>query len=164
VAKKGRVSSAASLSGFNLVSLAAYNPEFIRNVALGKWGKLPADVKFTSTGQILSALRKASLGENVVALLDASQAASLKTLPFAAELEVVATSPQVPGIVVCTVGSSVGPTAAKELVAGLLKMSETPEGLSALTAVRMAKFVPLDVKSLDTARAAYAPGTKIAAR
>jgi hypothetical protein len=164
VAKKGRVTSAASLSGFNVVSLAAYNPEFIRNVALGKWGKLPTDVTFTSTGQVLSALRKAASGENVVALLDVSQAASLKTLPFAAELEVVTTSPKVPGIVVCTVGTSVGQTAAKEFVTGILKMNETPEGLSALEAVRMAKFVPLDAKALDTARLAYAPGTKIAAR
>jgi len=164
VAKKGRVSSAASLSGFNLVSLAAYNPEFIRNVALGKWGKLPADVTFTATGQILSALRKAANGENIVALLDAAQAASLNSLPFAAELEVVATSPRVPGILVCTVGASVGQTATKQFVNGILRMNDTPEGLSALEAVRMAKFVPLDAKALNTARAAYAPGTKIAAR
>jgi len=159
VAKKGRVSSAASLAGFNVVSLAAYAPDFIRNVTLTKWGKLPADVTFTATGQVLSALRRAASGENVVVLLDASKAASLATLPFAGELEIVATSPPVPGIVVCTVGNSVGPTATKELVNGLLKMSETPEGLSALEAVRLAKFVPLDAKALASARSAYAPDT-----
>jgi len=164
VAKKGRVTSASSLSGFTVVSLAAYAPDFIRKVALAKWGKLPADVTFAATGQILSALRKAANGENVVALLDTSQAASLPTLPFAAELEVVTTSPPVPGIVVCTVGNSVGPTATKQLVTGLLKMNETPEGLSALDAVRLARFVPLDGKGLDAARAAYAPATKTKAR
>lgn len=164
VAKKGRVTSASSLSGFNVVSLAAYNPEFIRNVALAKWGTLPADVTFTATGQILSALRKAANGDNLVALLDASQAASLPTLPFAAELEVVTTSPPVPGIVVCSVGTLVGPTVTKQFVAGVLKMNETPEGLSALDAVRMARFVPLDAKAFDAARAAYAPIPKTTAR
>ena len=164
VAKKGRVTSASSLSGFTVVSLAAYNPDFIRTVALAKWGKLPADVTYTATGQILSALRKAASGENVLALLDAAQTASLPTLPFAAELEVVTTSPPVPGIVVCTVGTSVGPTATKQFVTGVLKMNETPEGQSALDAVRMARFVPLDAKALDAARAAYAPSPKTAAR
>lgn len=164
VAKKGRVTSASSLSGFNVVSLAAYNPDFIRNVALATWGELPPDVTFTATGQLLSALRKAASGENLVALLDASQAASVGTLPFAAELEIVTTSPPVPGIIVCTVGTSVGPTATKQLVAGLLKLNETPQGLSALDAVRLAKFVPPDRKALETARAAYAPGKKTTSR
>lgn len=164
VAKKGRVISASTLSGFTLVSLAAYNPDFIRNVALVNWGRLPADVTFAATGQVLSALRKAASGDDVAVLLDASQTASLSTLPFAAELEVVTTSPPVPGIVVCTVGTSIGPAETKQFVAGVLKLNETPEGLSALDAVRMAKFVPLDAKALDAARAAYAPGTKTAAR
>jgi len=164
VAKKGRVTSAASLSGFTIVSLAAYAPDFIRNVALAKWGKLPGDVTFTATGQILSALRKSANGDSVAVLLDAAQSASLPTLPFAAELENVTVSPPVPGIVVCTVGTSLGPTATKQLVAGLLKMSETPEGMSALDAVRLAKFVPLDGEVLAAARAAYAPGTKTRAR
>ena len=161
VAKKGRVPGPTSLSGFNVVSLAAYAPDFIRNVTLTRWGKLPDDVTFTATGQVLSALRKAASGENVVVLLDAAQTASLPTLPFAAEPEVVTISPPLPGIVVCTVGSAVGPTAAKQLVSGLLKMSETPEGMSALDAVRLAKFVPLDVKALAAASTAYAPNATV---
>jgi ABC-type phosphate/phosphonate transport system substrate-binding protein len=164
VAKKGRVTSASSLSGFTVVSLAAYAPDFIRNVALAKWGKLPANVTFTATGQILSALRKSANGDSVAVLLDAAQSASLPTLPFAAELEVVTVSPPVPGIVVCTVGSSVKPADTSRLVAGLLKMNQTPEGMAALDAVRLAKFVPLDAKGLDTASAAYAPGAKTKTR
>ena len=164
VAKKGRVTSAASLSGFTVVSLSAYAPEFIRNVALATWGKLPADVTFTATGQILSALRKAANGENVAVLLDAAQTASLPTLPFAAELAIVTTSPPVPGIVVCSVGTTVAPTATKQLVASLLKMNETPEGMSALDAVRLAKFVPQNPKEIDTVRSAYGPITKTKAR
>src|SRR5437867_3183751 len=41
VAKKGSVTSASSLAGYTVVSLAAYAPGFIRNVALAKWGALP---------------------------------------------------------------------------------------------------------------------------
>jgi hypothetical protein len=164
VAKNGRVTSAAALSGFTVVSIAAYAPDFIRNVALAKWGKLPADVKFTPTGQVLSALRKAANGDDVAVLLDAAQAASFPSLPFAGELSIVATSPPVPGIVVCTVGSTVGPTDAKQLVAGLLKVHETPEGMSALDAVRLAKFIPLDGKALANVRASYKPSSKPNAR
>ncbi len=160
VAKKGRVTSASSLSGFNVVSLAAYAPEFIRNVALGPWGKLPPDVTFTATGQVLSALKRCASGDNVAVLLDASQTASLATLPFANELTVVATSPPVPGIVVCTVGATVGPTVTKQLLAGLLKTHQTPDGLQSLEAVRLAKFVPLDSKGLAAARASYGPPAK----
>jgi len=164
VAKKGRVTSASSLAGFTVSSLVAYAPDFIRNVALAKWGKVPADVTFAATGQILSALRKSANGESVAVLLDEAQASSLPTLPFASELEVVTVSPPVPGIVVCTVGSSVGPADTSRLVAGLLKMHESPEGMSALDAVRLAKFVPLDGKQLAAARASYAPVAKTKAR
>jgi hypothetical protein len=156
-AKKGRVTSASSLAGYQIVSLAAYAPDFIRNVALGKWGKLPGDVTFTATGQVLSALKKAANGDNVAVLLDAAQAKSLPTLPFAAELEIVATSPPVPGIVVCNVGTGLGPADTKQFVAGLLKTNRSPEGLLALDAVRLAKFVGQDAKGLAAARASYAP-------
>lgn len=164
VAKKGRVTSASSLAGFTVVSLAAYAPDFIRNVALAKWGKLPADATLAASGQILSALRKSASGENVAVLLDAAQTASIPTLPFAGELEIVATSPPVPGIVVCTVGRSVGSTATSQLIAGMVKMNETPEGLSALDAVRLARFVPLDGKGLAAARAAYGSAATTTAR
>ena len=164
VAKKGRVTSASQLAGFNIVSLAAYAPAFIRNVALAKWGQLPADVTFTPTGQVLSALRKAANGDNVAVLLDPGQAASIPTLPFAAELEVVTTSPPVPGVLLCTVGITVLPTTVSPLVAGLLKLHQTPEGAAALDAVRLSKFVPLDGKELSAVRASYRSTAKTPAK
>ena len=163
-AKKGRVTSAASLAGYQIVSLAAYAPDFIRNVALGKWGKLPGDVTFAAGGQVLSALKKAANGDNVAVLLDAAQAKSLPTLPFAADLEIVATSPPVPGIVVCNVGTGLGTADTKQFVAGLLKIHQTPDGLSALDAVRLAKFVGLDARGLAATRASYAPSATTSAR
>lgn len=157
VAKKGRVKSADALAGWKIVSLAAYAPDFIRNVALAKWGKLPADTTFVASGQVLSALRKASSGENVAVLLDGAQTASLPTLPFAPDLDVVASSAPLPAVVLCTVGPSLGPVDSKRLITGLLKMSESPAGSAALDAVRLARFVPADEKALAAARKAYAP-------
>jgi hypothetical protein len=157
VAKKGRVVSAASLSGWKIVSLAGYAPDFIRNVALAKWGKLPPDVTFVATGQALSALRKASSGDNVAVLLDGAQTASLASLPFAQDLETVATSAPLPAIVLCTVGPSLGPVDAKRLTTGLLKLNENPAGAAALDGVRLARFVAPDDKALAAARKAYAP-------
>jgi hypothetical protein len=157
VAKKGRVTSAASLAGWKIVSLAAYAPDFIRNVALSKWGVLPADVTFVATGQVLSALRKASGGENVAVLLDGAQTASLASLPFAQELDVVAASAPLPAIMLCTVGASLGPVDSKRLATGLLKMQESSAGSAALDAVRLTRFVPVDDKALAAARKAYNP-------
>ena len=164
VAKKGQVTSAASLAGYRIVSLAAYAPDFIRNVALAPWGALPADVTFEASGQVLSALRKSANGDKVAVLLDTAQTKSLSTVPFASELEIVATSPQVPGILVCTVGTAVSASVASQLVAGLMKIDKTPEGSAALDAVRLAKFAALDAVSLAKARAAYAQATAGKAR
>ena len=156
VAKKRRVTKPSSLSGFTIVSRASYAPNFVRNVALGSWGKIPADVTFSATGQILSALRKAANDESIAVLLDAAQAASLKTLPFADELETVATSRPIPAFVVCSVGTSLGSTATSQLIAGMLKLNETPDGAQALDAVRLSRFVPLDAEGIAAARSAYA--------
>ena len=164
VAKKGRATGPAALAGFEIVSLAAYAPDFIRNVALAKWGKLPADVKFTASGQVLSALRRAANGENVAVLLDASQTASLSTLPFAAELDPVATSAPIPGILVCTVGAAASASEADKLIAGMQKLGQTPEGTAALDAVRLSKVVPLDAKALAAARASYRPAAATASK
>jgi hypothetical protein len=157
VAKKGRVGSASSLAGWRVVSLVGYAPDFIRNVALTRWGKLPPDVTYVASGQVLSSLKKASAGEDVAVLLDGAQTASLPGLPFANDLEAVAASEPIPAIVLCTVGASLGPVDAKRLVAGLLKLHETPAGAAALDAVRMERFVPADDKALAALRKAYTP-------
>ena len=45
-----------------------------------------------------------------------------------------------------------------------LKLHEIPEGTSALDAVRLAKFVPLDAKGLAAARASFRAGAKSTTR
>lgn len=164
VAKKGRVGSPADLAGFTVVSLAGYAPDFIRNVALAKWGALPADVTFEANGQVLSSMRKAANGDKIAVLLDAAQAASLQTIPFASDLSVVATSPPIPGIVVCTVGSTMKPADATRVVGALLKVHQTGEGRAALDGVRLSKFVPPDTKAIAAARVSYGPAASTKTR
>lgn len=164
VAKKGRVAAAASLAGWKLVSLSAYAPDFIRNVALAKWGKLPPDVTFVASGQVLSALRKAASGENVAVLLDGTQAASISTLPFASDLETVTVSPPLPAVVLCTVGPSLGPVDSKRFTTGILKLRDTPAGAAALDGMRLERFVPPNDQALAAARKAYAPLSRTAAQ
>src|ERR1700684_2844369 len=61
VAKSGRVTGAAAVSGYTILSLAGYAPNFVRHSALEGW-TLPPDVKIEATGQILSALRRVAAG------------------------------------------------------------------------------------------------------
>lgn len=164
VAKKGRVKGASSLAKWQIVGLPGYAPDFIRRVALASWGPLPADVTYAPTGQVLSALRRAAAGDDVAVILDSAQAASLPTLPFAADLETVAVSPPVPAVVLCSVGPTLPPADTRSLVAGLLKMHETTEGAAALDAVRLVRFVPLDEKAVADARAKYESSGAVAAR
>jgi hypothetical protein len=156
VAKKGRVTGPAALSGWKIVSLASYAPDFVRNVALGRWGPLPGDVTFVASGQVLSALRRAASGENVAVLLDGSQTAALSTLPFAGELETLASSPPLPSSVLSIVGPALPTADVERLTSGLLKMQETSEGSAALAAVRLSRFVPVDEKALASVAKAYA--------
>src|SRR3979490_777874 len=64
VAKSGHVTGPASMSGYTILSVAGYAPNFVRHIALEGWA-LPSDVKIESTGQILSALRRDAAGDSV---------------------------------------------------------------------------------------------------
>lgn len=147
VAKKGRLDSASRLSGWEIVSLAGYAPAFVRGGALAAWGKIPTDARVTESGQVLSALRRAAAGEDVAVLLDGAQAAALASLPFAGELEVVASSPKVPVAVLCTVGTRLPPARARVLSKALVSLHESPEGAQALEGLRLVRFVPANTPS-----------------
>jgi len=140
VAKTGRVTSAASLGGYTILSVAGYAPEFVRHSALEGW-TLPADVRIESTGQILSALRRVTSGEKVAALLDQTQAAALPTLPFAKELEAVKQSPPLPVALIAVVDSRLPADRAHALQAGLLKMGHTAGGAETLGPLRLKGFI-----------------------
>jgi len=123
VAKTGRVTGAASLGGYTIVSVAGYAPAFVRHSALSAW-ELPANVKIEPVGQILSALRRVAAGEQIVALLDQLQATALPTLPFAGDLKVVVQSPELPVAIIAVVNNRLPAARAKAFQAGLLKMGK----------------------------------------
>jgi hypothetical protein len=140
VAKAGRVTGPQSLSGYTILSVAGYAPDFVRHSALQNWA-LPPDVKIEATGQVLSALRRAAAGEPVAVLLDQTQAAALPSLPFAAELKAVVQSPELPVAIIAVVDSRVAATRARSLQTGLLKMGNSPGSADALASLRLHGFV-----------------------
>jgi hypothetical protein len=140
VAKTGRVTGAASMGGYTILSVAGYAPEFVRHSALEGWA-LPADVKIESTGQILSALRRVASGEKVAALLDQTQAAALPTLPFAKDLQSVRQSAPLPVALIAVVDSRLPADRAHALQAGLLKMGHTAGSAETLGPLRLKGFV-----------------------
>ncbi len=158
VAKRGRLQNVAALDGFELFSLAAYAPQFIQKVALQGYGPLPATLKYTASPAVLSALRRASAGENVVVLLDATQVAALPKLPFAAELETVKQSAPLPSVLLCTVGANANDTVTKRWIAALSKLHEKPAGAAALDGIRLERFVAVDAVALDRAHVAFGAG------
>src|SRR5882757_1846462 len=135
----GAVTGAASMTGYTILSVAGYAPEFVKHSALAAW-VLPADVKIESTGQILSGLRRVASGEPVVALLDQTQAASLSTLPFAAQLKNLMQSPPLPVALIAVVDSRVPAPRAKAVQAALIKMNAAG-GADALASLRLKGFV-----------------------
>ena len=160
VARKGRVTSPAALDGFTLVSSAGFAPGFVRGAALGGWGKLPASVKIVQSAAVLSALRRAAAGEPVAVLLDGAQSAALPTLQFAADLEVVARSPELPSGVVAAVGRRLPAARRAKLGAALRALPSDPAGAEALAGIRLSGFAPLDPKPLAAARRAHAEASR----
>jgi hypothetical protein len=140
VAKAGTVAGPTSLEGYTILSVAGYAPDFVRHSALAAWPLAP-DVKIESTGQILSALRRVSGGDKVVALLDQTQAAALPSLPFAAQLSAVSQSAPVPVAVVAVVGSRLTAARAKALQSGLLKLGQAAGNADALAQLHLRGFV-----------------------
>jgi hypothetical protein len=140
IGKAGGATSPQSISGYTLLSIAGYAPEFVRHAALGGW-PLPADVKIEATGQLLSTLRRVSAGEHVVALLDPTQAAAMPTLPFAAQLATLTQSPPLPVALVAVVGLRLPALRAKAFQSALLKLNAAPGGAPALEPLQLKGFV-----------------------
>jgi len=159
VAKKGRVKSPADLGTMTVSSMAGYAPSFVRG-ALGTWGRMPETTKIVASNQVLSVLRKAATGPDMAVLLDGSQAASLESLPFAKDLEVVARSAPMPTALVATVGTRLSEKRWADMEKALLAMSSDSKGVTALGAIRMVRFAPLDQGALAAGVAAWGGPSK----
>jgi hypothetical protein len=134
----GAVTNAASMTGYTILSVAGYAPEFVKHAALAAWA-LPADVKIESTGQILSALRRVASGEPVVALLDQTQAAALSTLPFAAQIKTLTQSAPLPVAVIVVIDGRLPEARAKAFQMALIKMNSA--NAQTLASLRLKGFV-----------------------
>lgn len=155
-AKKGRVQGPASLAGWQVTSTAGYAPAFLRGPVLGDFGGLPPGAKVVASGAVLSSLRKAAAGEDVALVLDRAQARSVATLPFAAELEQVTSSPPLPVALVAAVAKRLPEARVQALAKALRELAGDPRGAEALAGIRLSGFAPLDEKALAAARKAYA--------
>ncbi|HEY1552427.1 MAG TPA: hypothetical protein VGG28_31585 [Kofleriaceae bacterium] len=148
VAKKGRVTNAAALGNMTIYGNVAFSPAFVRGAILGSWGKVPETTKLVQSSSVLSSLRKAANGDPVAVVLDGAQQASLASLPYANQLEVVATSPAMPAGVVATIDAKVTAWPAIEKA---LRAMTTDQ----LAAIRQAKIISVDDKALGAARTAF---------
>jgi hypothetical protein len=155
-ARRGRVPSAMALDGWEITGGAGYAPEFVRGPVLGGWGSLPASTRITFAPAVLSGLRRAASGEPVAVLLDVSQAKALSSLPFAADLEIVARSAAMPGTLLCTVGGRLPPRRTDPIVRGLESLQRRPEGLEILKTMRLRRFETVDLPALNSARKSFA--------
>ena len=155
VARRGALDGPASLSGWQLAGMPGYSPQFVRRVALAGWGELPMDLEVDFNARVLSVLRKAVKGEPVAALLDRAQVKALGTLPFAADLEVVASSPPMVATLICRVGDRLPSGDAAKLTEALLRLHEAGSGIEALEAIRAARFAPLGEGELHDVERLY---------
>ena len=156
VAKKGRVARAADLAGMTVISIAGYAPAFVRGV-LGPAWRLPDSTRVTESAQVLSALRRVVKGEDVAVLLDGAQGNALPTLPFAAELDVLARSEPLPAALVTTVAARPGAARWATLEKALLALPADAAGATALEGIRMVRFTVADPAVLRTARTLTSP-------
>jgi hypothetical protein len=148
VAKKGKVTSPADLDGYTIMSTVGYSPQFVRG-SLAGWGRIPDSVAITQSARVISELRKTAAGEKLAVFVDPAQAASLGSLPFGSELEVVARSAPLPAGFVCTVGTRMKEARWTALGAAFEKLATDPQGKSVLDGIRMTAFSPVDAKTLD---------------
>jgi len=143
-ARKGRVTSASSLRGWEVTGAPGFAPDFVRRVLMEKWGALPAGTRITFTARILTALRLSAAGEDVAVLMDSAQTAALSTLPFAGDLEIVWSSRPLPGAILCTVGNHLPEAEADALVLGLAGLGKREGGPEVLQSLRLSRFTALD--------------------
>jgi hypothetical protein len=136
----GPVTGPASMTGYTILSVAGYAPDFIKHSALAEWA-LPADVKIEATGQILSALRRVASGEPVLALLDQTQAAALVSLPFAAQIKTLTQSVALPVALITVVDSRLPDPRAKAFQAALVKLNSTSDGAATLASLKLKGFI-----------------------
>ena len=150
VARKGLVTSAASLAGWEITGSAGFSEGFVREVVLGDWGRLPSDARITYSALPLSALRKSASGEHVAVLLNREQAGALSTLPFASQLDILHKSDGFPAGLFCLVSNRLPAARAESLARALKDLNQNDTGREALKSIRLSGFSVLDKSRLKS--------------
>ena len=159
VVRKGAIAKSADLSGWEVTGTTGYAAGFVRRLFAKGFGALPDDARITFTAAPLQALRRAASGEKLAVVLDATQSASLASLPFGADLDVLARSEPLPAGLVCVVKPAAAAHAktVPSLLKGLERMPKSPEGKEALLAIRVERFEPIDAARIAPLRAEEGP-------
>lgn len=152
VAKKGSLSAASSLAGWEVTGTPGYAADFVRGAVLGGWGAVPPDATITFTPRPLSGLRRAAAGEKVAVLLDRAQTAALSSLPFAGNLSIVYSSKPLPSGFLCTVARRMTADDVQTLSRVLLHLDDTDAGRGVLTSLRMKRFAAVDARAIEAVR------------
>ena len=155
VAHKGSVAKPADLQGWEVTGPIGYAPGFVRRAFAKEFGALPEGATISFNATPLQALRRAASGDKLAVLLDATQSASLATLPFGADLTIVAHSEPLPSGLVCALKTTAsGGKSAPAILKGLERLAKSPEGKDALAGIRVERFDPIDAAGVARIRAA----------
>jgi len=146
VAHKGSVTKPADLAGWEVTGTAGYAERFVRRVFAKEFGVLPDGARVTYNAAPLQALRRAATGDKLAVVLDAAATASLASLPFGADLAIVARSEPFPAGLVCALPKSSKSSAA--MLRGLERLPKSSEGKDALAAIRVQRFEPIDAAAV----------------
>ncbi|HEV8201177.1 MAG TPA: hypothetical protein VGS03_14245, partial [Candidatus Polarisedimenticolia bacterium] len=106
VAKKGSIAKPADLAGWEITGTTGYADGFVRRAFTKEFGVLPDGARVTFNAAPLQALRRAATGDKLAVVLDAAAAGALASLPFGADLAIVARSEAFPAGLVCALRTS----------------------------------------------------------
>jgi len=148
VAGKGRITKAADLEGWTIISPAGYSDVFVRAMVFDGWGETPENLKIVFSTRILTALKKAAGEDRVAVLLDEPQTASLGRLPFGEKLDIVRTGPSVPVSLICSIGTRASRAEHDSLATALLSLGSDPAAADAMAGIRMEKFIAVRREAL----------------
>jgi hypothetical protein len=148
VARKGSIARPADLEGWEVTGTIGYADGFVRGAFAKGFGPIPDGARIAFNAAPLQALRRAAAGDKIAVVLDSTQSASLASLPFGADLAILARSEPLPAGVVCALKASPGGKTAAAILKGLERLPKLPAGKEALAAIRVQRFEPIDAAAV----------------
>ena len=154
VARKGTVAGPADLDGWEVTGSIGYAESFVRRAFAKEFGTIPDGARVTFNAAPLQALRRASAGDRIAVLLDAAQSVSLASLPFGADLSVLARTEPLPSGLVCVAKGRPTDKATASILKGLERLPKSAEGKDVLASIRVQRFEPIDAAGIVRLRTA----------